>query len=437
MKRSLLAFVAGLVLLAAPRAARSGEAPENGPLLLTLEQALNLAAEQNRDVQKAREYRTQVEARYREERSAALPNFTLSGSAAFTGDSSQTGLGPPERTDNYALTLGVVQPIYTSGQITAAIRLANISRATAGDRMASARGTALRDAANAFYEVLLAREFAALATQNLEQRLRLLEEARRRLVAGTVTEFDVLGASVAEQNARPEVIRTANRVSAARQHLAFLLGVRGRDVDVSGSLDTATAATALPDYATALQRAIANRPELAELRKGRAMSEELVRITRAGNRPRLDLGADLGWRAVDMDGSTGDGSTWSAGLKLTWPVFDGGRTKGAVARTESETRGLGIDEARFIDSLVLETRTGVDDVREAAAIVAALDGTVAQAERLLTMAEKGFELGVKVRLDVDDAQLNLLQARFALARGRRDLLTAQVNLRWVTGELSH
>jgi outer membrane protein TolC len=37
---------------------------------------------------------------------------------------------------------------------------------------------------------------------------------------------------------------------------------------------------------------------------------------------------------------------------------------------------------------------------------------------------------------VEDAELNLLQARAGLARGRRDLLTAQVNLRWLTGELS-
>ena len=75
-------------------------------------------------------------------------------------------------------------------------------------------------------------------------------------------------------------------------------------------------------------------------------------------------------------------------------------------------------------------------MREAAAIVEALGGTVAEAERLLAMAEKGFELGVKVRLDVDDAQLNLVQARAVLARGRRDLAAAQVNLKWITGELS-
>ena len=434
MKQTFVPFVVGLSLLAAPLSARAEATRENGPLVLTLEQTLALAAEQSREVEHAREYRTQVESRYIEERSAALPHFTFSGSASFSDDASQKGLGPPERTDNYALTLAVVQPIFTWGQISAGVRLAEIGRSTAGDRMAVARGTALRDAAIAFYDVLLAREFATLAAQNLDQRGHHLEEARRRLTAGTATDFDVLAASVAAQNARPEVIRSANRVNAARERLAFVLGLRDREVNVTGSLNAAAAA--LPDYDTAFQTAAAKRPELAELRKGRAMSEEMVRITRAGNKPRLDLGADLGWRAIDMDGKTGDGSTWSAGLRLTWPLFDGGRTKGAVARTESETRSLGLDEARFLDALALETRTGVDAVREAAAIVEALSGTVAEAERLVAMAEKGFGLGVKVRLDVEDAQLNLMQARAGLASGRRDLLAAQVNLKWLTGELS-
>jgi len=431
MKRTLVPFALGLTLLAAPLAARS---EETGSLVLTLEQTLGLAGEQNRDVQKAREYGIQVEARYGEERAAALPQFTLTGSGSYAGDASQQGLGPPERTDNYALTLGVTQPIFTWGKISAGLKLADIGRSTAGDRLAGARGTALRDAAIAFYDVLLAREYAAVATQNLEQRARQLEESRRRLAAGTVTDFDVLAASVAEQNARPDVIRTANRVSSAREQLAFVLGVRGRAVDVTGSL--VASAVALPDYETAFQTAVARRPELSELRKGRAMSEQMERVERAGNKPSVGFAADLGWRAVDYDGKTGDGSAWSAGVQLSWPVFDGGRTKGAVTRTESETRSLGIDEARFLDALALETKTGVDAVRQAAAIVEALDGTVAEAERLLAMAEKGFALGVKVRLDVDDAQLNLLQARVGLARGRRDLLVAQVSLGWVTGELS-
>ena len=72
-------------------------------------------------------------------------------------------------------------------------------------------------------------------------------------------------------------------------------------------------------------------------------------------------------------------------------------------------------------------------VREAAEIVQALSGTVRQAERLVQMAEKGYEFGVKIRLEVDDAQLNLVQARSNLARAQRDYRVAQVNLLWAMG----
>lgn len=433
MNRSLSSVLGGLLLLAAPRVALAGDA---GPLVLTLDQSLALAADQGRDVPQAREYKSRVEARYLEERAAALPQLTLASSASRSDDASQKGLGPPERTDNFAATLAVTQPVFTWGQIGGAIRIADIGRSTAADRLAAARGTAVRDAATAFYDVLLAREFEALAAQNLLQKERHLDEARRRLAAGTATDFDVLAASVGVQNARPELIRATNQVSAARERLAFVLGVRGRTVDVSGSLEAVAAPAGAPDPAAAFAAAAASRPELAELRKGRAMSEELVQVTRAANKPRVDFGADLGWRAIDMDGRTGDGRAWSAGVQMSWPLFDGGRTKGAVARAESEARSLGLDESRFLDALALETRTGVDAVREAAAVVEALGGTVAEAGKLLAMAEKGFELGVKTRLDVDDAQLNLLRARAGLARGRRDLLAARVNLRWLTGELS-
>ena len=51
------------------------------------------------------------------------------------------------------------------------------------------------------------------------------------------------------------------------------------------------------------------------------------------------------------------------------------------------------------------------------------------------MANKGFEYGVKTKLEVDDAQLNLSQARASLARARRDYLSSLVTLRWVMGVL--
>ena len=80
-------------------------------------------------------------------------------------------------------------------------------------------------------------------------------------------------------------------------------------------------------------------------------------------------------------------------------------------------------------------RDAVNAVRDAAEIIKALSGTVDRAERLLTMAEKGYEYGVKTKLEVDDAQLNVVQAKGNLARARRDYLVARVTYEWATGTL--
>jgi HAE1 family hydrophobic/amphiphilic exporter-1 len=88
-----------------------------------------------------------------------------------------------------------------------------------------------------------------------------------------------------------------------------------------------------------------------------------------------------------------------------------------------------------MDVILLQTRDAVDAVREAGEIVSALTSTVSQADRLLLMAEKGYEFGVNRKLDVDDAALNRTQARGNLARARRDYLVALVTLDWVTGAI--
>ena len=85
------------------------------------------------------------------------------------------------------------------------------------------------------------------------------------------------------------------------------------------------------------------------------------------------------------------------------------------------------------DGIAVEVRVAVDAVREASDILTALAGTMRQAERLLFLSEKGFELGVKTRLEVQDAQLNVLQAKGNLARAERDYRVARVNLEWVAG----
>ncbi|HOC17142.1 MAG TPA: efflux RND transporter permease subunit [Vicinamibacterales bacterium] len=417
---------------------------------LTLEQALAIAAEQNRDILKAREYQHWVQGRYEQERAAALPRGSLSLSTTRTFDDSmtklfkdfmpeegvggETGIGDifGGRQDVGIAGFSVNQVVFTWGQVGAAIRAAKLGFGVADQQLRRFQQAVEKDVTTAFYDVLAARELATIARQDLEQRQRHLDETIKRQSAGTATDYDVLAARVAVENGRPAVIRAENGVRLAREQLRFLLAEPG-EVDAAGAL--AATIEPPPPYEQVLASALENRPEVAELSGTKGIYGELVTIAKAANKPRVDFSASWGQRRLGLKTISARGTTWNAGLVATIPLFDGWRTKGAVAQAQSDLVRLNFDELKLRDGIRLEVRNALNAVREASEIVAALGGTVAQAEKLLFLAEKGFELGVKTRLEVQDAELNLSSARANLARAQRDYNVARVNLEWVAGTL--
>jgi hydrophobic/amphiphilic exporter-1 (mainly G- bacteria), HAE1 family len=442
-------------------AASSPQSPaQPSAKVLTLDQALAMAAAQNHDVQKAIEYQKWVRGKYTEERAAALPQVNASGNMLRSYDNTQakvfrqlftgsdlfggqsggtTGLTDAfaaSRTDLGVAQVSVTQPLYTWGQLGAAVRAAQLGFNLADQQLRRFRQAVARDVATAFYDVLVAKELAQIADEDRAQKQRHLEETERRQSAGTATDYDVLAAQVAVENARPAVIRGQNAVRVAKDQLRFLLAdTSGDDIDVAGSLPATI--DPIPGYDEVLARALQNRPELAELRDTRGVYGELVKIAAAAGKPRIDFSAAVGTRSLGQQAlpSMVTGTTWNAGVIASVPVFDGNRTKGRVAQAESDLARSAQDEAKLRESMTLEVRTAVNAVKEAAEIVSALTGTVTQAERLLFLAEKGFELGVKTRLEVQDAELNLAAARANLARAQRDYRVARVTLDWVTGTL--
>ena len=246
------------------------------------------------------------------------------------------------------------------------------------------------------------------------------------------TDYDILAAQVSADNARPETIRTANQIRIARERLRFLL-VLTEEIDVRGRLEAAPGA--LRDFEEAFALARERRPDLADLRYRIAIFQEQVHLADAQDKPRIDFQGDYGWSYLEQPSVYGDGPNWSVGVQLSYPFFDGWRARGRVAQAQSDLKRIQLDAAKQMDAIALEVRNAIHAIGESQEILKALSGTVAQAERLLAMAERGFTLGVKTRLDVEDAELNLLEAKGSLNRARRDVLVARVNLDWVTGVL--
>ena len=191
----------------------------------------------------------------------------------------------------------------------------------------------------------------------------------------------------------------------------------------------------MPAYDALLAAAFQNRPELGEINSQQGIYAELIKIAAAGNKPRVDFSANWGKRHLSLQTLSSTGTAWNAGIFATVPLFDGWRTKGQVAQVKSTLASIDIDELKLREGITLEVRTAVDNAREAVALLNALSGPVKQAEQLLFLAEKGYELGVKTRLEVQDAEQNVNVARANLASAQRDYRAARVNLDWVAGVL--
>ncbi len=443
--------------------AQAGAARAEVPVL-TLERALKIALDQSPTIKKAAEYKAWVDGKYLEERAYALPQVAFSGAWMRQFDDSQSklfegidfgggdtdgggGSGSDSggmadfgeifggRQDIKSAEVKISQVVFTWGQVGAAIRAAKKGYDLAADQLRQAQQTVIRDVATAFFDVLVAQEGVAIAREDLAQKERVLAETQKRRTAGTATDYDVLSSEVIVQNARPSVIRAENQVRQAKDRLRFLLAEPGvAEFNVEGSLEGAI--DPAPEYAEVITRALTNRPELAQLASQKSIYGELVTIAKAGNKPRVDFAAGFGKRRLSLSTLGSTGTTWNAGIYLSVPIFDGWRTKGRVAQARSELTQLSIDEQRSRDAVSVEVRLAVDAVRESAALLNAISGTVQQAEKLVFLAEKGFELGVKTNLEVQDAQFNLRAARANLARAQRDYRVARVALAWVEGTIS-
>lgn len=402
---------------------------------LTLKQAIDIASEKNRDIQKAREYIRWVEGKYVEERSAAFPTVTLNASLSRQHDLTTAFLTTTSKPANYydsrEADFTVTQTLYSWGKVGAAIRAAKAGLKSADEQLRQYRQAAIKDVSTAFYDSLLSKEFAEIAREDLARKQARLDESRRRLQAGAATDYDVLVADVTTQNTRPELIRAENTLRRNLDQLRLLLAL-DTTVEVSGTLvvdETAPCPTLDEIY----QAALSQRPELLDMRYNIEVAREAITIYNAEDKPQISLKGGYGSQNITSNGADLPINSWNVGLYLTYPIFNGLQTRGKVAEAESDLRKMQLEEAKLKDAIRNASSDALNSLIEAREIIRASSGTVQQAERLLYLTNKGFELGVNVRLDVEDAEQKLRQAKGNRARAWRDYNVAQLNVQWVMG----
>ena len=156
---------------------------------------------------------------------------------------------------------------------------------------------------------------------------------------------------------------------------------------------------------------------------------------RAQSLPTVDAVASVGnGRGLFQPGLFGQNT--SIGVQLNMPLFAGGAIQNRIKETlvlEERARN-DLEAARR--GVTQTTRQAYYTLQSGAAQVKALEAAECSSQLALEATQLGYRVGIRVNVDVLNAQSQLFQTRRDLARARYDVLLATLRLRQASGQLT-
>lgn len=439
--------------------------------VLTLEQCLAFALENNRELRDANLSLDIADKQIREAWGEVLP--TIDASLTYTRNLTDQRTFLPARIfdpsapedeqiairftlDNlWNTTLSLEQPLFRK-EAFVGVGAAGRYRALQVER---ARGTAqqvVTRVRNAYYAALLGTEDVRLIEESLRRVEQTLNETRGLNRAGLASSYDVLRLEVEYGNLEPNLRRVRNLLAEAERALKIAMGLDVKQpIELAGSLRTVdfsdpeandpTNAALLKvagvrvsgeeDLARLIELQLRHRSELRATRLNTRLAEAQLAAERATLYPALSAFANYQLNAQD-DGSPdffGERSEdrtgfWQAGLRLELPIFSGFQRYNRIAQRRLAVKQRTTEEKLIEQQGANEVQTALEKLLEALARVDSQRRAVRQARRGFEIATAEYREGLSSQLRVTDAEVALRQSEFNYSEAIFDVLVAQASL---------
>ena len=333
-----------------------------------------------------------------------------------------------------------------NGANSATIRQAERGLKVAEAQLRAAEQDLIIRVAQAYFDVLGAQDALLTVQANKKANAEQLASAKRNFEVGTATITDTREAQARYDLVLAQEVAADNDLRVKKLALEQLVGRQGL------TPRPLAAPVALPTLAPASVDEWVNRAEAENTAVAQArLAQEVARLetdkARAGHLPTVVLGATYGrsYPAGSTDTTTngfptttrlGNGHSATLGVTVTVPLFAGFAVQNRVRETlslEDKARN-DLDAARR--SVTQGTRSAFFGVQAGQAQVKALEAAESSSKLALEATQLGYKVGVRVNLDVLNAQTQLFQTQRDLAKARYDVIVGGLKLRQVAGTLA-
>lgn len=290
----------------------------------------------------------------------------------------------------------------------------------------------------AYFDVLASQDTLAATRANKAAITEQLASAKRNFEVGTATITDTREAQAKYDLVLAQEIAAENDLRAKRialDQLVGRVGVAPRPLAAPVALP-ALAPSNVEEWVTA---ADGQHPSIRKARLAVDVAQLETEKARAGRLPTVDAVASL--TGTDQRGSAvlatsrGTTTTGSIGVQLNWPLYTGGAVENRIKETLLLEEKAGNDLQAARRGVAQGTRVAFFGVQSLQAQVKALEAAESSTKLALEATQLGYRVGVRVNLDVLNAQTQLYSTQRDLAKARYDTIVGGMRLRQAAGQL--
>lgn len=440
----------------------------SSPVVITLEQALQIALSENIPVKVADQEIQRTTYARKGTYASLFPQIDVSGTYQRTikkqvmymdfdmssmegggGSSEGDGTGSGEgftipdtseglevgRWNTWAAGLNATMPL-VNPQLWKSLRISGLEVEMAIEKARSSRLDMVAQVKQAFYGTLLAKEAFQVYKDVYENALDNLHETEKKFRVQKATEYDMTRAQTSVANAIPDVYNAESSVILSLWQLKAVMGVDlDMNLDVAGKLE---------DYSSQMLYAeiqgdsisLENNTTMRQLALQAEQLAHTIKMQKYAYIPTLSAAFSFSINAMtnDFKFSQYQWTPYSyVGVNLSIPVFSGGKRYNDVRQAKTQAAQLRLQTMDTERNLKISIRQSLVTMETSMKTYQAAKAAVASARKGYSIASKTYQVGKNTLLELNDARLALTQAELGASQAVYDYLVAKSILEQTLG----
>lgn len=289
-----------------------------------------------------------------------------------------------------------------------------------------------------YFEVARLTENVSVLNETLEISKQRITRAQYQFDYGQTSRLGILNAEVDVNNDSIALLNTRQQLENTKRDLLVILNEPEKELRTI-AIDTTISFLSEMELEDFIKTANLNNVSLLQAESNLLISDYDIKVSKSGYLPSLGLTGSYGWNNSDLPSTsfvqTNTTKGYSAGLNLSWSLFDGGRTITSVKNAE-----IRLENQQYLkEQVILEVKRDIanswGNYQNKRYIYEVQEKNVLTNEDNFNRSQEQFKLGQISSIEFRQAQINLLNARTNKNLAKYDAKFAELQVLQLTGQL--